>query len=295
MIQAITFYNNPNDILKANAGEIVDCRHTWNDWHILSSPRPVFAPPEVKTNFIEVPGGHGGLDLTESLTKYPTYKNRTGSFQFLVMNDYMKDGQIVYESNTQGRWAERYSEIMEYLHGRQLYAVLDDDPDWFYQGRFAVENWDSSGDTWSIITIKYEVNPFKWNKYSSTSEWFWDPFNFETGVIWDAACKDIHIDSPDEFEKILIPSYILDKKSMSSFFGGVAISPTVIFTPPSGSIDKGVDIRFINRYLGIDITQHFRAEVTPAPDFIFYGQTEPYEMYFKGVGTVSIDFRVGRL
>ena len=294
MIQAITFYNNPNDILKANIGETVNRRHTYDDWHILASERPVFTPPEVKTNYVDVPGGHGSLDLTESLTKYPTYKNRTGSFKFRVMNDYMKDGKIIYESNTQGRWAERYSEIMEYLHGKYLYAVLDDDPDWFYKGRFAVEGWNPA-DTWSELTIKYEVNPFKWNKYSSTSEWLWDPFNFETGVIWDVACNDIEINSPEKFTKILLPPYVLDEKSMSTFFGGVAVSPTIIFAPPSGSIDKGVDIRFVNKYLGIDITQHFRAGATPAPDFIFYGQTEPYEMHLKGVGTVSIDFRVGRL
>ena len=49
MIQAITFYNNPNDILKANIGETVNRRHTYDDWHILASERPVFTPPEVKT------------------------------------------------------------------------------------------------------------------------------------------------------------------------------------------------------------------------------------------------------
>ena len=123
------------------------------------------------------------------------------------------------------------------------------------------------------MTIKYEVNPFKWNKYSSTSDWLWDPFNFETGVTWDVACNNIEINSPEKFTKILLPPYVLDEKSMSTFFGGVAVSPTIIFTPPSGS----------------------RAGATPAPDFIFYGQTEPYEMHLKGVGTVSIDFRVGRL
>lgn len=294
MIQSITFYRNPIDILNHELGKPAECKNTWDDWHVLPTERPVFAPPEVKTNYIDVPGGHGALDLTEALTKYPTYKNRTGSFTFYVMNDYIKDGKIVYESNVQGRWAERYSEVMEFLHGKQLYAVLDDDPDWFYQGRFMVEGWEP-GDTWSRLKIKYEVNPFKWNKYSSLSDWLWDPFNFETGVTWDLACKDIYVDSTEEYKQIPLPSYALDERSMSMFFGTVAVSPTIIFTPPEGEIDKGMDIRFINKYLGIDVEQHFRAESTPAPDFIFYGQPEPYEMYFKGKGTVSIEFRVGRL
>lgn len=289
MIQAITFYTNPNDILYGK-----NRKHTWDDWHILSKERPIFAPPDVKTNYVDVPGGHGSLDLTESLTKYPLYNNRSGSFTFLIMNDYEKDGHYVYESNDQGRWAERYSEIMEYLHGKYLYAVLDDDPNWFYKGRFSVDNL-ANGDTWSEITINYEVNPFKWHKYSSISDWLWDPFNFDTDITWDVACADIPINSEDEYAELSLPPYIQNDSDMKAFFGGVAVSPSIIFTPPTGEIDKGLDIRFTNSYLGIDIEQHFRVGTTPAPDFIFYGQTEPYKFYVRGKGMLSIEFRVGRL
>ena len=41
--------------------------NTWDDWHILAESRPVFAPPEPKTNYIDVPGGNGSLDLSELL------------------------------------------------------------------------------------------------------------------------------------------------------------------------------------------------------------------------------------
>ena len=289
MRQSITFYNNPEDIVKSYANSQVEHTNTWENWHILPTSRPVFVPPEVKENYIDIPGGNGALDLSEALTKYPTYNNRTGSFEFRVMNHYEKDGKLVLESKRIDRWAERYSEIMEYLHGRCLYAVLDDDPLWFYQGRFSVDEW-KSDDTWSVITIGYNVNPFKWSITSSTGPWLWDPFNFETGIIWDATCSDIVINSPNGFTEMLFPPYVRDENSMKQFWGGVPISPTLIVES-----DKGIEIRFVNEYLGIDISQIFKTGTTFAPDFIFYGQTTPYKLYFKGAGKVSIDFRIGRL
>lgn len=244
-------------------------KNTWDDWKILPSIRPVFVPPTQKTNYIDIPGGDGSLDLSESLTKYPVYNNRTGSFKFRVMNDYMP-------------WADRYSEIMGYLHGRTMRAILTEDPDYFYQGRFSVDSWDS-GDTWSEITIGYNVNPFKWSVLSSTEPWKWDPFNFDTGIIWEPTFSSISINSPSSW---------ITYTFMSDFFGDVPISPTITV---SDAPTTGIDIQFTNTYLNIDETLNFKNGTTPAPDFIFYGQTNEYEMHFKGTGVISIDFRVGRL
>ena len=104
MIQSITFFKSPDDILKSHDKNTkVDCKNTWDDWHILAESRPVFAPPEPKTNYIDVPGGNGSLDLSEALTRYPTYINRTGTFKFKVMNDYEVGNRIVLESNDRNR------------------------------------------------------------------------------------------------------------------------------------------------------------------------------------------------
>ena len=253
MIQSITFGD----------------KNTWDDWRLLPVSRPVFAPPEVKTNYVEIPGGNGILDLSEALTKYPIYKNRTGSFTFRVMNGYLP-------------WQERYSEIMNYLHGCSMKAVLTDDPDYFYQGRFSVDGWNSAN-TWSEITIGYNVNPFKWSILSSTDPWIWDPFNFQNGIIWEDTFSNIAVNSPGEWTQY---SFIND------FFGSVPISPTIKI---SGAPETGIDIRFVNSYLGIDVTMNFKNGETFAPDFVFYGQNQEYQMYFRGVGTLAIEFRVGRL
>lgn len=144
-------------------------KNTWDDWHLIPASRPLFAPPSVKTRTVDIPGGDGVLDLTSVLAGRPTYSNRTGSWTFYVANGY-KD------------WTALYSEIMVYLHGQQLRAVLEDDPAYYYEGRFSVNQWKSDSN-WSQIVIDYDVGPYKKETISSGSDWLWDPFNFETGVI----------------------------------------------------------------------------------------------------------------
>lgn len=250
MIQSITFGD----------------KNTWDDWKILPTERPVFAPPKPKTTYIDIPGGNGALDLSESLTGYPVYENRTGSFKFRVMNNYVE-------------WHERYTEIMEHLHGRSMNAILADDPDYFYKGRFTVDSWES-GDTWSQITIGYTVDPYKWSVLSSVDSWLWDPFNFDNGIILEETFSNIEVNSPDAW---------ITHTFNSDMFGRAPIIPTFNVSDSSGLM-----VRFINTYLGIDETVYLVDGKNMIPDFVFYGRN-PYTIMFKGVGAVSVEFRVGRL
>lgn len=144
-------------------------KNTWDDWHLVPTSRPLVNPPEVNTSYVTIPGASGSLDLTEALTGYPTYTNRTGSWEFIVMNGY-------------GEWYSRYSEIMAYLHGKKFRAILDDDPNYYYEGRFSVASW-VSPKNWSRITINYNVGPYKIDLTSTDEAWLWDPFNFESDMI----------------------------------------------------------------------------------------------------------------
>ena len=250
MIQSITFGD----------------KNTWEDWKILPTERPVFAPPKQKTTYIDIPGGNGTLDLSESLTGYPIYENRSGTFEFRVMNGYKL-------------WQERYSEIMDYLHGRTMKAILADDPDWFYNGRFSIDSW-KSGDTWSSITIGYNVEPYKWSVLSSVDPWLWDPFNFETGIIWQKTFTNISVNSPD----------VWDEKTFDGLmFGRAPITP--IFNV---SNSDGLIVKFTNDFLDINKEIYLSDGINQASDFVIYGQNE-YTFSFKGIGTLSIEFRIGRL
>ena len=147
----------------------IGVKNTWDDWHLIPATRPLFNPPTVKENMVNIPGGDGVLDLTASLAGRPTYNNRTGSWTFYVQNGF-KD------------WSVLYSEIMVYLHGQTFKAILEDDPAYFYDGRFSVNQWKSDKD-YSQIVINYNVGPYKKEINNTGSDWLWDPFNFETGII----------------------------------------------------------------------------------------------------------------
>ena len=49
-------------------------------------------------------------------------------------------------------WHMAYSDIMDYLHGQTMRAILEDDPEYFYEGRFTVNAWKSEKD-WSRLVI----------------------------------------------------------------------------------------------------------------------------------------------
>lgn len=91
----VTEYNGEHSVVFGN-------KDSWKDWHLIPSSRPVFATPEVKTNFIDIPGADGGIDLSEALSGYPVYKNRNGSFKFLVDPNHMLtvSGPLRYKGAT---------------------------------------------------------------------------------------------------------------------------------------------------------------------------------------------------
>lgn len=164
-------------------------KNTWDDWHLVPETRPVINPPEPKFVKIDIPSGDGDLDLTNALSPYTYYQNRTGELTFIVMND------LYYQVKNEKEWYVKYTEVMNYLHGKKMRMVLEDDRQYFYIGRFYVSEWESE-EHHSKIVIKYDVEPYKWNIFSSLDDWLWDPFNFVTGVIPNPDYKDVELPAP---------------------------------------------------------------------------------------------------
>lgn len=144
-------------------------KNTWDDWHLIPTSRPVINPPSVKNSTIDIPGGDGELDMTTVLAGRPLFNNRTGSVEFYVENGF-KD------------WTVMFSEVMAYLHGKKMRAILEDDPAYYYEGRFAVNSWKSNKER-STIVIDYSLHPYKQDVLGTDEDWIWDTFNFETGII----------------------------------------------------------------------------------------------------------------
>lgn len=129
-------------------------KNTWTDWHLVPSSRPVINPPKPKVQYVDIPGADGSIDLTESLAGRPVFSDREGSLDFIVLNDLNVDN---YNYN----WIEVYTSIMQYLHGRRMKMILEDEPNYYYEGRFDVNNWSSDQNN-STISINYHLSPYKY-------------------------------------------------------------------------------------------------------------------------------------
>ncbi len=229
----------------------------------------MFNPPAQKVKTLDIPGGDGVIDLSQALTGYPVYENRTGSIEFIVMNDFK-------------RWHIAYSDIMDYLHGQRMRAVLEDEPDYFYEGRFTVGAWKSEKD-WSRVTINYDVGPYKWSVQSSVDEWLWDPFNFQNGVIRSVFFRSIAVEPA-------MKTLQLD----AGLFGRAPVCPRFLV---STTEKRGIRLRFVNPVLRLDVTKLLPDGTIQVPEFVFFGDRGATLQLWcdAGTGTVSIDFTPGRL
>lgn len=180
MYHSLTFYDGTSRF------------NTYSTWGLVPETRPSVVPPEPKTKVLDIPSGDGVIDLSESLSGKPVFNNREGEWTFYVLNDYVgseapaetivsivdtpdSHGGII-RSITVGaasqssealdpdrfsNWSDRLQNIMASIQGKRIKVVLDDDPSYYYIGRFYVSDWDSSNDTYSMITISYNVDPHK--------------------------------------------------------------------------------------------------------------------------------------
>lgn len=224
-------------------------KHTYRDWGLLPKSRPTVAPPDVVTNYVDVPGLDGQLDLSEVLTGRVGYQTRDFSAEFLVID-------------ARNRWDTLYSEILDTLHGQRVKIILDEDPGYYYMGRVTVNTLKSDRKT-ATISIKAVCDPYKLEIAGSLDDWLWDTLNFETGIIRDYKALTV-----DGTLTLMIPGTrrpciptITVSAAMTATFGGKE------YALIAGS----------NRISGITITQGDNV------------------LTFTGSGTVSIDYKGGRL
>ena len=111
---------------------------------------PKISSPEPKTHYVDIPGAHGAMDLTEALTGKVQFHNRKIELEFITMAG-------------RSDWSAIYSEILSALHGQMVKIALDDDPLHYYTGRVTVG--DPERDR-KHVTLKMtaEVEPFKRNR-----------------------------------------------------------------------------------------------------------------------------------
>lgn len=173
MYHGITFVKG--DLSIGFSGGLIDYgkdqKRTWEDWGLIPKARPVVEAPELKEYFVDVPSiDGGGIDLTESMTGYPLYKDREGEWQFYLQRP--------------DTWPRIIDKMTNWLHGQQIKMILEDCPAYYYEGRVSVSA--ESEENWTIVTMKYKVRPFKQYVYDSFEyRDTGDPSNPYGRIIWD--------------------------------------------------------------------------------------------------------------
>lgn len=200
--------------------------NTWESWHLIPESRPTLPLPKQKTKTIDsIPNTNGQIDLSLTDIPYPVFENREGTFTF-IYNPIYSQAYGDYKS-----WIALYTEMASFLHGRELRMVLEDDPGYYWEGRFSLESWESNNDgSGSTVTIGYSVYPFKRTLWSSIQEWLWDPFNFYNDIIPDGRFKDISIITNSNYFGFAPESVLGSKNNISkndSRWNKIKLSNTV--------------------------------------------------------------------
>lgn len=225
-------------------------KNTWVDWHLVPTERPSINTPELKTKIVEIPGMNGDLDLSESLTGYPLYSNRKGSIEFLVMNDYEK-------------WHDIYQNMCSFLHGREVYMAYEEDPGYYYHGRFTVEQY-QSGDNNSKITISYDLEPYKYEyNIGHVDGGYWDVFDFNTDDLDSVKFTETFYQFPINSDNYVS---ICSGRDWGNYTE-MPIIPTIRIE--TDSITDDITIHFVNLEMGIDFTKTLTSGSYKIPQIIF--------------------------
>lgn len=102
--------------------------------------------PEKKTNYVDIPGADGSLDMSDYPQGRPTYKNRNISFRLFRHTDEVTFDRIV-------------TCLRQQYHGRKVQLVLPNDCNHYFQGVMSI------GDTANyhscVIPVTVNAEPYK--------------------------------------------------------------------------------------------------------------------------------------
>ena len=132
---------------------ILDKFNTWYDWRSYLTAKDV-TPPEPKTNYVELDGMSGTLDLSESLTGEITYKDRTVTATFWTCKGSYKDRERLLQR------------IVTSLHGKKIKIVEPDDPDHYFYGRINIKS-ETNILPYAEFTIEAVCDPWRYAIYDS--------------------------------------------------------------------------------------------------------------------------------
>lgn len=229
--------------------------HSYADYGLYISEYPSIGEAEVQTKTVEIPGRDGLLYLTTSLDGEVHYYNRTVELVFLCISD-------------RSKWPEIYSDLSDLLHGREIKIILDDDPNYYYQGEASVLVPDYDRFAFKL-TITADCDPYKYELLSSTEyrDWLWDDFDLDDGIERD-------------YNDLVIDGYL----NLTVLGRRMSVTPVFIVSDLG---DGGLIVEYNGESYDLD-----EGENTVLDIRLSEGENV---LRFLGSGTVTIEYRGGRL
>lgn len=136
-------------------GVTIDGVNLFSEFGLLLAEKPEISAPEVKSNFVDVPGADGALDFTEALGCI-RYNTRTIKMKFNMMFN----GTNEYHELPRSMWESRKTAIMRRFHGKRFDIVFAEDSSWTYSGRVSIGDIKSEG-AYATIDMSIIADPFK--------------------------------------------------------------------------------------------------------------------------------------
>ena len=120
--------------------------HSFRDLNLVLAPF-TYTPAQPKFKYVEIPGGNGSIDATES-TGEITYSDREFEFVFSVF----PTDNLTFE--------ERQTLVANAINGKRFNIIVEKDPDYYWTGRVWVDEY-ASNKRLKRIYVLARVAPYK--------------------------------------------------------------------------------------------------------------------------------------
>lgn len=136
-------------------------KNTWDDYSLVPVNKIYISDPSQKTNIVEIEGASGSLDLSNYITGYPVYSNRSGNATFYLLDavDARALSNSGYAFPANYTFYDIFDQVRGDLDGKVFKCWLEDDPEWFYEGRINVAT--AMGKPRPGIALSYDFSPYK--------------------------------------------------------------------------------------------------------------------------------------
>ena len=128
-------------------------KDSYTDFNLILRPkeRPF---PTPKTNYVSIEGRDGDLDLTTSLTGDVKYENISYSLEFTLKDE-------------RAAWEDTLLELSTYLHGKKMNLTFSEDPNWYYVGRYTLNNVESDRNI-GLLVVDCILEPYRYKNTETT-------------------------------------------------------------------------------------------------------------------------------